>query len=505
MRARGQLRVGLFLVVGLALLSGLTANASLVDARMRLAGAPSQVGEWSLVPNNVPIRTPIHAAMLRTGKVLLVAGSGNDRTQAANGVYQSVIWDPATGAYTQITPPWDVFCSGHAQLPNGDILFAGGTLAYSTDTVAFEGSRRAYRFDPVTQQYTRVQDMRAGRWYPTLVTLGSGRVFAMAGLDDTGSGNATVPEVFNPATNTWAAEPDAGTWPLYPAMFTTRTSKLVYTGGNVFGNLGVLPGIYTVSTSTMTGIPGLSHPAERDQSTSVILPPAQRQRFMIMGGGDFNTGGVNATSIVDLLSKSPAFVNGPSMIYPRMHLNATLLPDRTVFVNGGGEMHESDPVLASEIYSPSKHTWREVASQSVSRLYHSLALLLPDGRVLSAGGNQDGTWEQRMEIYSPPYLFKGTRPSITSAPSSVGYGATVDIQTTQASQIRWVSLIRPATVTHSLNTDQRVVNVPFTVQSDTTLRLTISSTHSIAPPGWYMLFVTNKSGVPSVAAWVRLS
>ena len=167
-------------------------------------------------------------------------------------------------------------------------------------------------------------------------------------------------------------------------------------------------------------------------------------------------------------------------------------------------MHESDPVYAAELYFPGQNTWREVASQSVSRLYHSLALLLPDGRVLSAGGNQDGTWEQRMEIYSPPYLFKGTRPSITQAPSSISYGATVTIRTTQTNQTTFVSLIRPAAVTHSLNTDQRVVNVRFTVESGNTLRLTVPASRSIAPPGWYMLFVSNTSGVPSVAKWVHL-
>jgi Galactose oxidase-like, Early set domain len=504
MSASRRLRVGLFLVMGAVLLGALSATSSLAVARVRPAGTPSQVGTWSLVAHNVPIRTPIHAALLRTGKVILAAGSGNDRTNAANHVYQTALWDPASGAYTNIDTPWDVFCAGQSQLPDGGVLFAGGTLVYSQGSVQFKGSRQAYRFDPIKEKYVRVQDMRAGRWYPTLVTLGSGRVFAMAGYDDTGSGNATVPELFDPATRTWAKLPDAGKWPLYPAMFDATGGKLLYTGGNVFGNVGKLPGIYDIQSSHLSPLAGLAHASERDQSTSVILPPAQQQRFMIMGGGDFNTGAVSSTSIVDLHQDNPAFFNGPSMKYARMHLNATLLPDRTVLVNGGGEMHESDPVFAAELYDPRRNAWRQVASQSVSRLYHSLALLLPDGRVLSAGGNQDGTWEQRMEIYSPPYLFKGTRPSITQAPTSIAYGSTITIQTTQTRQTKWVSLIRPAAVTHSLNTDQRVVNVPFTVDSGNALRLTVPAARWVAPPGWYMLFVSNTSGVPSVANWVHL-
>jgi hypothetical protein len=503
MRTRRERRVGLYLFMGVALFGALTATSSLAAARVRPHATPSQVGQWNLVANNVPIRTPIHAALLRTGKVLLAAGSGNDRSNAAKGIYETVLWDPQSGQYTKIDTPWDVFCSGHAQLPDGSVLFAGGTLAYSSGDVGFKGSRRAYRFDPVSQKYVRVSDMRDGRWYPTLVTLGNGRVFTIAGYDDSGFGDATVPELFNPANGTWSPLPDAGRWPLYPAMFATKSGKLFYTGGNVFGNVGVLPGNYDIATSKISTVPGLSHAKDRDQSASVMLPPAQNLRFMIVGGGDYNRGGTSTTSIIDLRQSSPGYFNGPSMKYSRMHLNATLLPDRTVLVNGGGQMHESDPVHAAELYDPKQNAWREVASESVSRLYHSVALLLPDGRVLSAGGNQPGTWERRMEVYSPPYLFKGTRPSITSAPSSMGYGATVTIGTTQTSQTKWVSLIRPGSATHSLNTDQRVVNVNFSVESST-LRLTIPTDRSIAPPGWYMLFVTNTSGVPSVAKWVRL-
>src|SRR5262245_12077185 len=158
MRSSRSLRVGLFLVMVTVLLGALTAGSSMAAARVRPSGA-SQVGRWDLVHPNVPIRTPIHAALLRTGKVLLAAGSGNDRTQAANHVYQTVLWDPATGSYTNINTPWDVFCSGHAQLVGGSILFAGGTLAYSTDVLGFKGSRQAYRFDPIKEKYIRVQDM----------------------------------------------------------------------------------------------------------------------------------------------------------------------------------------------------------------------------------------------------------------------------------------------------------------------------------------------------------
>ena len=200
-----------------------------------------------------------------------------------------------------------------------------------------------------------------------------------------------------------------------------------------------------------------------------------------------------------------AFHAGPPLNSARMHLNAVLLPDRTVLVVGGGAGLERDPVLAAEVYDPVANDWSVLASESVARLYHSLAVLLPDGRVLVGGSNPSGHFETQLEIYSPPYMFQGPRPSIEDAPTEVGYGDRVQIDSDQAGSIKWVSLIRPSAVTHSTDTEQRVVGVPFRMRMSGALELTITDQPNIAPPGWYMLFVTNDDGIPSVAHWVHLT
>jgi hypothetical protein len=297
---------------------------------------------------------------------------------------------------------------------------------------------------------------------------------------------------------------------MYPHLFVEKNGRLFYTGGNVFpGVFGItLPpaGFLNPATSVLSPVNGLSDADARDQSASVMLPPVQSQKVMIMGGGHMGDNGtLDNVDIIDLDVANPHYTAGPDMIHSRMHLNAVLLPDRTVFVTGGASGREMNPVYQSEIYNPRTNSWSVAATSRIARMYHSFALLLPDGRVLVGGSNPpEMDPELRLELYSPPYLFGGARPMINLAPTNVSYGSTIQIQTTQANDIKWVSLIRPSAVTHSVDTEQRVVDLPARKVAPGVLKLSVTNDHDIAPPGWYMLFVTNDNGVPSEAKWVHL-
>jgi hypothetical protein len=477
------------------------------------AGDPSVLGQFNVYDVGLEF-TPIHAALLRTGKVWLGAGSGNEKTTFQAGDFRSYVWDPVVaGAAQEIAAPWDLFCAGQTFLANGKLLIAGGTKDYPVvwpGTVLFEGSRLAYTFDPITETYKKMPRMAGGRWYPTLVTLGNGRVYAFAGLNGTADDMNKKPEIFNPAGPSWQAKPTTDPWPMYPHLFLTENGRLFYSGGNVFPavfNITLPPaGFLNATTSALVPVSGLSQPDNRDQSATVMLPPVQSQRVMIMGGGAMMSNGtLDNVDIIDLDAANPHYVAGPHMIHARMHLNAVLLPNRTVFVTGGANGREMDPVYESEIYNPRTNNWSQAATSRIARMYHSFALLLPDGRVLVGGSNPpEMEPELRLELYSPPYLFGGTRPVINQAPSQASYGSTIQIQTTQANSIKWVSLIRPSAVTHSVDTEQRVVDVPAKRIAPGVLQLKLTGDHDVAPPGWYMLFVTNDDGVPSEASWIKL-
>jgi hypothetical protein len=289
---------------------------------------------------------------------------------------------------------------------------------------------------------------------------------------------------------------------------TTTPGRLFYSGSYVFQNKGIQAGFLDWTSSSVTPVTGLHEPDQRDQSMTVLLPPAQDQRVMVIGGGSpappVGLGvAINNVDIIDLDTANPVYVAGAPMANPRMHVSAVILPDRTVAAIGGGRVREGDPVYPAEIYDPATNTWRTVAAGSVPRLYHSFALLLPDGRVLVGGNNPEGAQDKRIEIYSPPYLFKGARPVISSAPTEATYGSVSRIQVGQAHKIATVSLVRPSAVTHSMDTEQRLVDVPFTRTGDV-LVLDMPTDPLVAPPGWYMLFAVNKQGVPSVASWIRL-
>jgi len=208
---------------------------------------------------------------------------------------------------------------------------------------------------------------------------------------------------------------------------------------------------------------------------------------------------------------TPEWQYGPNMSQPRIQMNAVILPNGKVLAIGGSLYDEqtSSASLNADLYDPATNTFSSAGANAFPRLYHSVALLLPDATVWFAGGNPThGTYVRQMEIYQPPYLFNAdgslaTRPSISSAPSNISYGNMFTVQTPDAASISSVVLVRNGAVTHSFGMDQREVGVSFTAGTGS-LNVTAPPDSNIAPPGYYMLFLLNNFGVPSVATFVQI-
>ena len=198
-------------------------------------------GEWRQSSSPSPVRTA-HVALLRTGKVLLIVGSGNSRGEFDAGRFTTSVWDPTTETFTAVDTPWDAFCAGHSFLPDGDLLVAGGNTAYPGPATnnANVGSPKTYLFDPDTNQYVAQPDMAQARWYPTVVELGSGNQFTVGGLDEVGL-RTSASQTYNATTNTWSAskEPPAelSFMPMYPALHLLADGRVFYSGSNVFGRV----------------------------------------------------------------------------------------------------------------------------------------------------------------------------------------------------------------------------------------------------------------------------
>jgi hypothetical protein len=489
------------------------------------AGVACTKGRWQVMPYESTVRG-IHSVVLNNGKVLLVAGSGNDTAAFRAGTFKTAVYDPVTGAFTNVATPADLFCAGHVQLSDGRVLVMGGNKQYPTPdgTSGFKGLRNSYIFDPATNAYTRTNDMTAGHWYPSATVLGNGDVISLGGLGEDSKGTAFT-EYYKASEKRWLAWNEVkqtwAWWGMYPTMVLMQDGRLFYTGSHTFGEglKGTGASIYNYSAGTITDVPGLQNKDYRDQSMSVLLPPAQDQRVLTVGGGNVHTS-VDAnrlTDIIDLKASNPTYTAGPLIpqgtltggvaetgSQGKMYVSAVLLPDGTVFETGGGLHNRADPVYEASIFDPMSNTFRpRMATDPVPRTYHSSSFLLPDGRVMAVGENpSNGSFDMRISVYSPPYLFQGARPQIQSVSSTQwAYGSTQQI-TVDTPVVR-ASLIRPAAVTHSSDPNQRFVELPMTVNGNT-IGLNVTSNPNIAPAGWYMLFVHGANGVPSVAKWVKL-
>ena len=448
--------------------------------------------------------------------------------------------------FTHVVPPFDpetdssasLFCAGLALMANGDLMTVGGTLEFPNPNEAYHyGLKRVYTFNPWTETWIHQPDMLHGRWYPSVVELPDGRMAVLAGLNETGTGNNPQLEVFTPS-----GDPSGvGSWQhpvqgdrqtdLYPHMTLMGDGKVLLAGPGQTDTALLDP-----ATMTWTNLP--AQDARRTYGTELLDPngTGASEKITEIGGfpdksGSGTTFPAVKTSIsLDLSVAPPQWTPGPSLQVARANHNTLWLPDGTELTIGGGNgmqnsstyvLQNGRPEHQIELYDP-KHPekgWVLGPAQQIDRAYHSTAVLLPDGRVLSAGDDNpyvynppvgctphpyEGSDHNSGEIYSPPYLFRGTRPQIDSAPESEDYGAEFHVALSQVDpQQAHAVLIPPAASTHSTNPNPRIVPLQSAPTEDG-LNLTAPANADIAPPGYYMLFVVNSDGVPSVARWVRI-
>jgi hypothetical protein len=458
------------------------------------AGIEASIGKWD-APQTTPV-IGLHLNHLFSGKYLLWGYDGEPQ-----------LWDPTGGgfterAFTTCTDPTTckLFCSGHDFLADGRLLVAGGENApLGTNN----GIKQASTFDGTT--WASTGSMTYARWYPTLVTMGDGSVIALAGSQVPGT-QATYPERYTGGA--WSVLAGANySLALYPRAFVEPKNGYVFVANEINPSLYLNP---TGSGSWSYG--PLRTASDRNYGSAVML---DTKVLYVGGGGDINCPAnlpKASAEIIDLAAASPAWSAVGSLNIARRQTNATILPDGKVLVTGGssqcGFSNEAGAVFAAELWDPADPShWTPMANASVVRVYHSTTALLPDGRVLSTGSGDGGGGSQQYsyEIYSPPYLFKGARPTYNLSSSSMRYGVPLTVTTPNAVSIRKVTIIRFASSTHAFDMGQRLNTLSFQAAGDgLSLTVTPPAAGRLAPPGPYMLFIINDKGVPSVAQTVLL-
>jgi hypothetical protein len=388
------------------------------------------------------------------------------------------------------------------------------------DKKDFQGIREAYEFDPVAEKYITVDPMHEARWYPTLTTLDDGKVLALSGLDEIGQIVPGKDEIYDPKTRKWKYTGIVRKFPTYPAVFLLNDGKLFYSGSNAgYGpaDIGRDPGIWDLATNRFQKIPGLSDADEMETSATIRLPPAQDEKFMVIGGGGVGESERSSekSRLVDLKDPDPEFRDGASLDEGTRYPSATLLPDDSVLVTGGSDDYRGrggSNVLQARLYDAKTDRYKRVADPAVGRNYHSGSVLLPDGRIMIFGSDslyadransRPGVFEQRIEIYTPPYLYRGSRPELTAGPKRLRRGGTGMFTTSRGSTITSAKLMRPSAVTHVTDTDQRSVELGL-ARTAGGISVTVPKNRALVPSGWYMLFVTDSKGTPSEGTWVEI-
>lgn len=466
--------------------AGATGPAALAGSATAPADARMD-GEWS---NPVDLGViAINANLLPTGKVLYWQFiRGSERGSVA------YLWD-TSGTLTDVSVPYqhDVFCGGQTFLADGRVFVAGGVVWGAAGSEV--GVTHSDFFDPFTETWSPGPEMEYARWYPDVKQAADGSVYVFGGQASPGILINQV-ERYNPITNTFTTLPSSAdiVADVYARTILLPSGKIFMAGQNQETDL------LDLNTNTWSFVGDFNY-GKRLYGNAFLLPGLEK--VITIGGG---TGpGFDATAtteIIDFSEPTPAWRYSASMAYPRQHTASTYLADGKILVIGGvRQLKYVDPAGPAEMFDPDTETWTTLAAAPVAKAYHSTAILLPDGRVWSAGGDRYLPDRTYLQIYSPPYLFWGNRPTITSAPANVGYNQRFSVATPDSRRIAKVALMKLGTATHSGTFDQRYVPLDFKAKNGA-LRATSPVDSAHAPPGYYMLFIISNRGVPSVASMV---
>lgn len=520
---------------------------------------PAVVGQWE-----TPFEggsAAVNMVLLSTGEVLYWSGvEAGDRdnvffTQGTEHATVRVLdLDAAPGHRVSKPIPVpddiDLFCSGNTVLPAGDVLVTGATewTGALVDGTPLWGGHDSLLFDPATENWTRGPDMAVGRWYPSVITTPEGDGLVASGIYNLVDPSTHLELIERYDGTDWSPE-TSKLLPMYPRIHVVpggpfKGDLFYQTVGTLWGPFGEHPleatwnlqKAYDFDTGTWRELgPSLLGARQHGAVVPLMLDPARGHAPQLLTfGGALGRSPVatQAVELADLAFDPPKNILLQPMKEPRWHLNGVLLPDGSVLAIGGG-LHDTVyahgqpnlPVLSVERFDASTGTWSVLAEMEVPRMYHSTAVLLPDGRVLAGGHvplpvpwkdvrdnvpSQEQIVETRFEIFDPPYLFWDPRPEITSAPASATHGATFTVEVDDTDRLWNVVLVRPGATTHSFDADQRGIILEHTVVDGTTLSVTAPPDATVAPPGHYMLFVNKldsqgRGKVPSEAAWIEVS
>ncbi len=463
-------------LVVLAVILGPAARPFTPEARAA-AQDPSVEGQWSAVLN---FSSPaIHAHVMTGGNVHYWPSGGNPTIRRWNYVTGGIDTRALAGVPS-------VFCSSHAFLSNGHLLVAGGAVVGGDQG---DGHAVAKTYNSGTNTWTTLPAMNAGRWYATNTTLPDGDMLVLSGNNENKVNN-NIPQVWQVGSGSWRTLTGAQlTISNYPWASVAPDGRVFVAGPSTSTRYLDTAGAGSWSSSiTRSG-------GSRGAGSFVQYEPG---KVLVVGGGDPPKATAQVFDMTTNMWTSVA-----SMSIARRQINATVLADGTVLVTGGTNGSGDDAtraVLYGEIWNPWGDFWTPTAGYVKYRGYHSTALLLPDGRVLSAGGNG----MNNAEVYSPPYLFRGPRPTITSAPTSVNYADIFFVATPDELNIWYATWIRLGSVTHGVNMNQRLEYLYFTPAGGG-LDVYAPWNPSTSPPGHYMLFLIDTNGVPCVARIIRIS